>query len=226
MRLGRLARNKRLRTRTSSYIKGFTFVELLLVTAMLSVIGLAIYSTFSSGINFWLRLSQEKNDEDVIIFFEKISSDLRNSFRYRDIDFKGSGDEVSFPVIAEFETKHGKRKGVGRVDYVFDRRGESIKVKQSNYSEVYLGRPHYERELVNNIRSLNFKYYYYNPEEEKYFWTGSWQSRDDASFGVVAEKKIPLAVRIEVEVKDENRSRIFQRTVFMPAAYHLSFVAD
>lgn len=207
-------------------LKGFTFVELLLVTAMLAVIGLAIYSTFSSGINFWLRISQEKNDEDVIVFFEKISYDLRSSFRYTGIDFKGSSDKISFPIIAEFETKSGKREGVGKVDYIFDRIGESIKVKQSNYSEVYLGRPHYERELVGNIRSLNFKYYYYDAEEEKYFWTSSWQMGDGVAFGIVTEKKIPLAVRVEVVLKDENKSRIFQRTVFIPAAYHLSFVAD
>ena len=46
----------------------FTLVELLIVTAMLAVISLAIYSTFSSGLKIWQRVSKPIPEEDLGIF--------------------------------------------------------------------------------------------------------------------------------------------------------------
>ncbi|MFC1645930.1 type II secretion system protein GspJ [Candidatus Omnitrophota bacterium] len=203
---------------------GFTFVEILLVTAMLSVIGLSIYATFNSGINLWLRINKQQSAEDVNIFFEKISHDLRNSFKYTDIVFRGRGDEISFPVVANFQGKRSRTQGIGKVDYIFDRGTDSIKKRESNYSEAYKGKVGNEREVVSNIESLSFRYYYYDPEEKQCFWVGSWQEEEDGEkLGLVVEKKLPLAVRIAIEVKDGRIKRRFQRTVFIPAAYHTFF---
>ena len=64
---------------------GFTLVELVLVTAMLSVVGLAAYSAFSNGIRLWKRVNEEVIQEDINMFFVKISRDLRNLSRYSGI---------------------------------------------------------------------------------------------------------------------------------------------
>lgn len=219
-----LSRN---RHRRRSFLTGFTFIELLLVTSLLSVIGLSIYATFTNGINFWLRINEKQATEDVVIFFDRISLDLRNSFRYTGIDFRGTDDRVSFPVIGEFQGRHGKTKGIGRVEYFFDAGVDSIKTRESNYSEVYKDKASPERELVTDIESLSFRYYYYDPDQKEYLWETSWQEKeDDERFGIVQEKKLPLAVKIMVEFKDGRLMRKFQRTVFVPASYYLAFTKE
>ena len=68
---------------------GFTLIETLLVVAISSVIALTIYSTFNSGLKIWQRLTKKEQASDLNIFFEKISYDLRNSFKFSDIKFVG-----------------------------------------------------------------------------------------------------------------------------------------
>ncbi|MFC1709580.1 type II secretion system protein J [Candidatus Omnitrophota bacterium] len=203
--------------------KGFTFVEILLVGAILAVLGLTLYTTLSNGINFWLRMSQEQPAEEIILFFERFSRDLRNSFRYAGIDFMGNSDEISFPTIGQFQWKDVKKEGIGRISYFFDRTTDTLKTTQSNYSQAYQNKVSYERELVKGIESLSFKYYSYDSAEKVFFWASSWQYGGDGNFGVVAEKSIPLAVKVELEIQDGRLNRKFQKTVFIPAAYHSSF---
>ena len=45
----------------------FTLIETLIVAAMVSVVALAIYSTFSSGVKIWQRLTKVLPDEDLNI---------------------------------------------------------------------------------------------------------------------------------------------------------------
>lgn len=210
-----------------SSLTGFTFVEILLVMTLLSVIGLSMYATFTNGINFWLRINEKQAAEDIVVFFEKISHDLRNSFRYTGIDFRGRDDKVSFPIIGEFQGKRGKVEGIGRVEYFFDAGSDSVKTRQSNYSQVYKDKTGPERELVTDIESLSFRYYYYDPALKQYLWESSWQEKeDDERFGIVQEKKLPLSVKIIVEFKDGREIRKFQRTVFIPASYYLTFTEE
>jgi type II secretory pathway pseudopilin PulG len=204
---------------------GFTFVEILLVTAMLSLIGLAIYSTLFNGITFWVRINQEQPAEDVVLFFEKISRDLKNTFKFTGIDFKGSGAQVSFPSIVKYQEKKVTLEGIGKTEYIFDGIKKTLNIRQSNYSEVYSGKSGYERELLRGIKSLKFRYCY-TLDQKQFIWADSWQDKEETSLGVVEVKKIPLAVRIEVEVEDGSFKRKFQRTVFIPAAYVLSFAGS
>ena len=89
---------------------GFTLIEILMVTALLSVIGLSLFSVFNSGISVWQRLTQEVIAEDVNLFFEKISSDLQSTFLFSEISFQGKEDEISFPVILSASSKSDDAK--------------------------------------------------------------------------------------------------------------------
>ena len=79
-----------------SHRYGFTLIELVLVTAILGVIGMAVYGTFSNGINIWKQVTEDSAAEDITLFFEKISFDLRNSFKLTGIRFKGEKTQLAF----------------------------------------------------------------------------------------------------------------------------------
>ena len=59
--------------------KGFTLIEVCLVSAMVAIISLAIYTTFANGIKIWQKAHTEILEEDVSIFFERFTSVIYKS---------------------------------------------------------------------------------------------------------------------------------------------------
>ena len=188
---------------------GFTLIETLLVVAISSVIALAIYSTFNSGLKIWQRLTKKEQASDLNIFFEKISYDLRNSFKFSGIKFVGKQDSIGFASLVM--TQIGQQQmalGVGQAGWCFDAQTESLNRWQLNYSELYQDKPVHLRQILNNVKMLSFRYYYYDPEEEAYMWKDLW---------VENEEGIPLAVRIKMEFGKDDECKEVTRTVAIPA---------
>ena len=188
---------------------GFTLIETLLVVAISSVVALAIYSTFNSGLKIWQRLTKKEQASDLNIFFEKIAYDLRNSFKFSDIKFVGKQDSIGFASLVM--TQIGQQQmalGVGQAGYCFDAQTESLNRWQLNYSELYQNKPAHLRQILNNVKALSFRYYYYDPEEEAYMWKDLW---------IENEEGIPLAVRIKMEFGKDAECKEVTRTVAIPA---------
>jgi prepilin-type N-terminal cleavage/methylation domain-containing protein len=201
--------------------KGFTLVELLIVTAILSLIGLTLYSSFSSGIDIWKKINRELFVEDINIYFDKISYDLRNSFKFTGIEFYGTQDKISFPTIIKVRRDEGTEEEIGWVQYSFNRNLKALNRKQANYSEMYLDKSGDEQKIVTDIESLRFQYYYYDPQYKHYAWKNTWQA-DESVFGIEEKDVLPLAVRIEVKTKDGKDGKKFTKTVSLPASCCLS----
>lgn len=196
---------------------GFTLIELVLVTAILVVVGMALYGTFASGINIWKRVSQRPVTEDVGLFFQNISFDLRNSFRMEGIKFRGGERQISFPARIKRRNNGKPEDSIGQVTYSFDRRKGEVYKEQADYSEVYRKKPGHKRVLVEGIRSLRFKYFIYDFESKKYSWVTNWQERDEP-FGAEVEDHLPLIVRVEIGIQKEKFEQKFVKTISMPAA--------
>ena len=196
---------------------GFTLIELILVTAILVVVGVAIYGSFVSGINIWRRVTQPSETEDIGLFFKNISYDLRNSFKVTSIKFRGGKNYVSFPTRIKDYGKEGVRDSVGQVAYTFDRRNKELYKSQSSYSEVYHKKSGRKRMLVEGIDSLQFQYFVYDAQRKKYSWVTSWQERDEP-FGAEVEYNLPLIVKIEIGMPQGDFERKFVKTVNIPSA--------
>lgn len=181
---------------------------------MLSVVALAIYSTFNSGIKIWQRLIQGMPAEDLNIFFEKISNDLRNSFGFSGIEFVGEQNSISFATLVLTEMGQKERAlSIGEVGYCFDAQTETLSRWQANYSQVYQNKSTLLRQMMSNVKSLSFQYYYYDPEEEAYIWKDVWQEQEEAE----KEEKVPLAVRIKIEFDEDAGRKNVTRTITIPA---------
>jgi hypothetical protein len=66
---------------------------------MMPVVAFAIYASFNNGIKIWERVNKEIPGEDLNIFFDKFSVDLKNSFKFSGIKFSGKKNEVAFASI-------------------------------------------------------------------------------------------------------------------------------
>jgi prepilin-type N-terminal cleavage/methylation domain-containing protein len=185
--------------------KAFTLIELLIVTALLCVISLGIYSTFNSGIKIWQRLNREMPEQDLYIFFDKFASDLRNSLKFKGINFSGMDNRFDFATIVN-SPRMGKRT-VGSVSYFYDPKTEAVYKEEKDFACVYAGGTGAVREMLKNIKSLEFQYYSYNIEKKEYIWQSGWFSED-----------LPLAVWLKVEIADGDKIFKFSKTVSIPAA--------
>ena len=209
--------------RKALHSRGFTFVELMLVTAILGVTGLALYGTFTSGINIWKRITQRSELEDINLFFEKISFDLRNSMKLTGMRFRGGRTQLSFPTRMKFNDGEQVKDMLGEVTYSLDKRKQEIHKTEADYSAVYLKRAGKKRVLAQGIHSLQFHYYAYDQDNKQYVWLASWQE----DFGIETEDNLPLLVRIELSAAQEGQeAQKYVRTVVLPSACCWPFEGD
>jgi prepilin-type N-terminal cleavage/methylation domain-containing protein len=194
---------------------GFTLIELLIVATLLSVVALAVFGTFSSGISLWERLTQEIVLEDLSIFFDKLAYDVRNSFKLEPLTFTGGSRSLSFPTMIAVAGKEGRQTSVGHVTYTYDTRQGAFFRSQATVSDVYQEKRPQGTKLIDNIATARFTYYCYDKDLEHYFWASTWGLEREA-FELPGEEPQLLAVRIEVVIRDGASQRMFTRTVSIP----------
>ncbi|MFH1360027.1 MAG: hypothetical protein ABIJ41_03205 [Candidatus Omnitrophota bacterium] len=181
--------------------KGFTVVEALLAASMMAVVGLALYQALSSGLKIWDRGMRFIEEEDVLIFFDKISGDLRKTMNMSSLRFDAEKDRISF--AASVMTKGDKAKGygdeefvdeIGRVEYFYDALKHQILRRQANYSQALDQGYQGSRVLVNDVRGLTCTYFY---ETSKGFVEKE-----------VAEGIVPSLIKIEIEFSGKQPKKM------------------
>ena len=85
--------------------RGFTLIEVLLVSVLLSVVALAVFKAFSDGVGLWKRVNVELSDEDLEIFFSDVAIRLASAFRHGTVRFEGERER-----IAECGTRSAARR--------------------------------------------------------------------------------------------------------------------
>lgn len=185
--------------------KGLTLIELLIVTAILSLVSLTIYSTFNSGIKIWQRVNRKISEEDLGIFFDKFASDLRNSFKFTGLNFSGRDDIIEFPTLVNSLTLH--KRTVGKVIYFYDSGTKILSRKQKDFAQIYNDEEGSIQQLIKNIKSLKFQYYLYDEEKKEYIWQDEWSNEE-----------LPLAIKIELGFDDGVQINNFTQTVSIPVS--------
>lgn len=186
---------------------GFTLVELLLAAALIPVISFAIYGNLSSGIEIWKRLHEQGVSEDVSIFYEKISADLRNTFHYTPIPLAGGGSRISFATRIRTKPSQGGERGIGEVTYAYDSRQQSILREEKNVSQLFREQRGDLKPMLKDVLSFQVSFFYYDETDKIYLWKETWG---------IEEKKLPLAVRINFDLMELDQKKSFIKTVEIP----------
>jgi len=190
----------------SSYNPGFTLLEVLITATLFVVVGMAVYATINNGIKIWHRLNKTYIEEDINIFFQKASADLRNSFIYKGIDFSGREDSLRFAtLVTSVSSIPGLRTGPGEVIYYFNPKERKVIKEKRNLSDIYKQRRGFTQELLKDVESFRLEYYYYDCLSKEFFWIDEW-----------AEEYLPLAVRIHLELIHEESPYEFTKTINVP----------
>ncbi len=147
--------------------KGMTLIEILIVVSLMGMISISIYNSLSNGIKVWQRQRQLMVEQDVVIFFEKISQDIRNSYYYSLLLYEGESNRIAIPtivktspdVLSSFD-RDIPIEQLGKVEYFFDPSDDSLKKRQANYFQGTNQEYGAAVSLVKPINSLRFKYIY------------------------------------------------------------------
>jgi prepilin-type N-terminal cleavage/methylation domain-containing protein len=185
--------------------RAFTLIEILVVTLILSVISLAIFSTFSSGIAIWHRINSRLTQEDLVIFCQMFASDLRGSFKFKAIAFKGDEERVEF--VSLVNSRRLNTKTVGRLSYAYNPDKKTLSKFQEDFSAVYVPEELKPKYTLKDVKSVKFQYYCYDSAAKEYVWLEEW----------VKKSSLPLAVRLEMEFDKASMPERLVRTFTIPA---------
>jgi len=191
--------------------KGFTFVEVMLVVSLVTVVGLAVYTSFSHGLRIWGRGQDIVAEEDVFIFLEKLSLELRNSFVFSQVAFNGETRQLMFPGVFQsgktIATGSGGKEyplQVGAVGYSFDPLEKIIYKQQLNYGQVVNKVAAHKVPVVRNVQNIKFGYV---P-----------RSGSTLIEKFVSTKELPRAVYVEVELLRGKTSHKIKKYIRIPTA--------
>lgn len=194
---------------------GFTLIEVLLVSVILSVVALAVYKAFSDGITLWKKVNADVPEEDLGIFFSDMAERMAGVFTHGTVPFEGGRDRVSFPAIVAFGPDDEGGITVGQMTYFFDGSENWICREERDYSQVYREVRGAERRMVKRVASLRFLYYCRDSENGGFVWVREW-TKDEVPAGIDVKKDLPVAIKAEVVFREGDEEKKFTRTVAIP----------
>lgn len=179
---------------------GFTLLELLIISSIIAMIALAVFSTFSMGIKAYKRMHYSGLVQaDVLLSLEKLEKDLHNVLNFSGIGFAGENKKISFAGLVGPQTD----SNLGRIAYYLDAKTRVLVKEENAYAGTFSG-----SKALASIKDIAFTYYYFDPQAREYVWQDSWQSVNG----------IPKAVRVKAVFKSENDKDVeITRTILIPA---------
>ena len=222
-------------------VKGFTLIELMLVTVMLGMVGLTIVSTFAGGLKIFNRMENYTAAKaDVLLCMEKMEKDLRSTFPVKGIDFIGEPRKMTFPAMLRTPLGKGSiGEAVGSVSYFLtDRLQEKGLVREEKKYALAVNKTSTERgdaAVLTTVEDIEFQYFSYDPDADTYNWVDAW-NKSEAKETRTAEGKagkvalplgnrpevLPLGVKIRIRYKEGRKILTLSRMVFIKTAVSLN----
>jgi len=176
----------------------FTFVELLVVVSLFSILSLTVYATFASGMRMWSRIQDTSLiQRKVSLGLEKFSLELRQALDFSKIGFTGKSNEISFPFLADSVIQDGPSNGVVtvkeilRITYFLEQK--TLFRKLDTFKDILEEKEQAKiKTLLSDIEDLKFSFAYREEGKDQYSWKDTWDK----------EEGIPVIVKMELKIKD------------------------
>jgi hypothetical protein len=179
-------------------------MEILLVSSLVAMVSLALFGTLNNALKIWQRARKTVLEQDIVVFFDKISGDLHNAVAISTLPFEGSVDRMQLPTMVFMEmdssgsrASEGWGDQPGRVQYRFDSLKGVVVYSRANYSQASAGVFGLEEVLLTGIDRISFEYLY-------------------ASTEMTGAGGLPAGVDIEVAFQDDTGGRTMRRFIPIP----------
>ncbi|MEK7447908.1 MAG: hypothetical protein AAB019_00325 [Planctomycetota bacterium] len=192
--------------------KGITLLETLLAVSLIAVVGLAIFQVYAQGTQVWRRVQTTgQQKERVLIFLERFSKELKNTFRSDGIPFSGTAQSISLAGLVPELVVQGEEQDYifkpGRLQYEFDPVQKVLKRAQITYPNLDKPTDSFFRPELENIEEFSFSYYGpagsgFEPELLK------------------AANELPAAVGVKIKwLKSENEVESVEKIINLPVNF-------
>lgn len=162
--------------RASGVLRAFTLVELLIAVAIFSVISIAIYSTFSSGMFVLRRVKNiDLAQQRILLKTERLSRELREQPACRKQLFQGDKTKISFcAYIDNFpyrltyyydRSTLALKRSAEKLDEIIDQDGNLDPGFHSASGSIFLPK----------VEEVRFSYLYLDLKKNAYLWTDQWE---------------------------------------------------
>ncbi len=182
---------------------GFTLIEITLGVALAAIVGVVVFSTFSSGLRLWQRHQEGFSARDTAFLFERIQRDFENGSAYATWVLRGNATQCEFPAFVGSVTLEEGRKtpAPARVLYFWDGAGAKVLRSVTSLSDDFQGIPRNGKAVLSGVERFALAYYFLDPRGNEYVWSEQWPPEE----AVLKEEAWPLAVRLEVTVRYDKR---------------------
>ncbi len=197
--------------------KGFTIIELLLAASIMSIIALAILSTFGAGMRAFDRVQSFGGFRaDVLLFLEGFERDARNAFVFSPIKFQGNSQSMSFAAIGTKLDEDGNTFTVlEERSYAFDSSQKALVEKEEDFAPTVSSATEgsVRTQQITPIKAVTFQYYSYRKEIQdgkeriESGWQGTWTD----------EETIPRGIKVQLTFDEGGKEVSLARTVFIPS---------
>lgn len=190
--------------------KGTTLVELLVAAVIFTVVAAAIYAVFSQSAKLWSRAAQQKPEWEIDLFFERISSELRNAYVNAGIGLDGTAESVEFFTLVTSVDRDFSPSPVrlpAKVRYYYDPVKRTVYREQTGYRKVLYpkGSAAAAAEAVaGNIDGFSVQFYHENVRSKSVVWKKLWR-----------EPCFPRALKISLDY-GPGRAQKMSRFLFLP----------
>ncbi|MEI6809268.1 MAG: prepilin-type N-terminal cleavage/methylation domain-containing protein [bacterium] len=186
---------------------GLTLVELLVSISILTVLLATILMTMYSGLLVWERASgYDMKRMETMLALEGLEKEVRNTFPFHAIEFKGSPSGMKFAGIVSGTTDEGRVQRFCEIKYDFDSPAHTLRRQSRIYPFGSAGGDE-SVEVLSGVEIVKVTYAAI-PEKGRSFavWLESWDN----------VRKLPAAVRIEFEFSGAGGPARITRTIRLP----------
>lgn len=158
-----------------------------------------MYTTFSQGLKLWRYAITPRPDWEMDLFMEKFGRDLRSSFAFEPVSFKGKGDHAQFFTLLSKRPVSGEISQIPvQVRYFFNPTENTVYTEEINYPRMLRESPGpvETRKALEGVSGFNLEYYTRDPLTREWRWKASW----DVSC-------LPRAVKLSLDLGAENRKK-------------------
>ncbi len=185
--------------------RGFTFVEIVLVMSLLSIISVALYNALANGLKVWDRGVHSFTEQEALIFFDKLTRDVHNAFPSRVLPVDGRRTYFVFPSIVRKlagpnMTEYADQ--VVMVKYDLDIKQRALVRREANYGQAVNSQYPEASVLLPDIKAVQFRYLY--PSFGKDVW------------GDQTKGELPSAVEVSVEFGSPKAAYKMRRLILIP----------
>lgn len=195
-------------------LMGFTLLELLIASAIFSIIMVTVYSAFHTGI-FGYKDIEETVDvyQTARQVLGRINLDLRNSFIYSENEAKFLGNNSGVSFLTTVDTFYNEKAVPVYAFVAYQVEGDKImrlcRTGQESLNENSQIEP---EEMAKGVENIIFSYGYINGAEQDIKWKDTWGAAGDS---LEEQKILPNAVKVKLTIKN-NVKYNFERTIFIP----------